>query len=427
MSPQKKPEKPVPAGPAKAHRRLRAANGKSSAKRNKKANSNAGRLSRTQEIPLAKIDPQAIVTVQRLVRFGFKTYLVGGCVRDLLLEKVPKDFDIVTEARPEDVRSIFRNSRIIGRRFRLVHLFFREGKIIEIATFRAQIEPKGEGEDLLIKRDNAYGNEQEDALRRDFTVNGLFYDPIAGKIIDYVGGKADIEARRLRMIGLPDVRLQEDPIRIIRAIRFMAKTGLTPDTSLYEQMIALKADIHKCAPPRVIEETFKLIRSGFSKVSLKLLKDAGLLEVLLPAIAAAVQESSELYETLLAYSEALDQQVRKEQVSDAVVLAALASPMVERARANADQKISHQNRAVSECLTAAIENLPITRRLSERLLQIWIAQRHFEPREKTRRRRMKPETLASRAFFADALSLYEIRLAATKKTDPSLTKWRRLL
>src|SRR5207237_922825 len=204
------------------------------------------------EIPEELLDPDAVKVVRRLRRAGHQAFLVGGCVRDLLLGIRPKDFDVATSAHPNQVKETFRNSRLIGRRFRLAHVFFRGGKIIEVSTFRANPldELQDLPQDLLIRHDNVFGNAEEDARRRDFTINGLFYDVDEGRVIDYVGGKEDLRARLVRTIGNPDVRMREDPVRILRAIRFAAKCAfdLEPDTRA-----AMKAHVHeipRCAPPR---------------------------------------------------------------------------------------------------------------------------------------------------------------------------------
>ena len=172
------------------------------------------------ELDDERIDSDAVKVVRRLVRHGYEAYLVGGCVRDLLVEQRPKDFDVATNARPDDVRRLFKNSRIIGRRFRLVHVLFSNQKVIETATFRKS--PDGDqqknGDDLLIRNDNVFGEAHEDAARRDFTINALFYDVENEQVLDWVGGKPDIEARTVRTIGHPVVRILEDPVRILRAI-----------------------------------------------------------------------------------------------------------------------------------------------------------------------------------------------------------------
>ncbi|HVY49637.1 MAG TPA: hypothetical protein VHB21_27275, partial [Minicystis sp.] len=180
----------------------------------------------------ARIDPDVQKVLRRLVRHGYEAYLVGGCVRDLLLGRRPKDFDVATSARPEQVRELFRNSRIIGRRFRLVHVLFQGGKVIEVATFRKNPrDDEGGGDELLIRSDNAFGEAPEDAVRRDFTINALFYDLDKRQILDWVGGLADVNRRIVHTIGDPETRFREDPVRILRALKFAGRLdlGITPD------------------------------------------------------------------------------------------------------------------------------------------------------------------------------------------------------
>jgi len=277
------------------------------------------------------LDPDAVKVVRRLRRAGHQAYLVGGCVRDLLLGIRPKDFDVATSAHPNQVKDTFRNSRLIGRRFRLAHVFFRGGKIIEVSTFRANPldELQDLPRDLLIRHDNVFGSAEEDARRRDFTINGLFYDVDEGRVIDYVGGKEDLRARLVRTIGNPDVRMREDPVRILRAIRFAAKCAfdLEPNT-----LAAMKAHVHeipRCAPPRVLEEVLKLIRSGASRRSFELLREVGALRILLPPVAAYLERRGvEEAERHLRALEALDAHVRVGEIpSDAVLLATLLAPL----------------------------------------------------------------------------------------------------
>src|SRR5947199_1402732 len=204
--------------------------------------------------PIA-IDPDAAKVIQRLRRYDHAAYLVGGCVRDLMLGRKPKDFDVVTSATPNDIRRLFKNCRIIGRRFRLAHIFFGP-KIIETSTFRAnprEIEPDPTADplaepilndaELLIRRDNVFGSAEEDARRRDFTINGLFYDLDADKVIDYVEGLPDLERRMVRTIGDPDIRFREDPIRILRALKFAARLDFDIEASAYQAILTHKREI----------------------------------------------------------------------------------------------------------------------------------------------------------------------------------------
>jgi poly(A) polymerase len=403
------------------------------------------------EISLDSIDPQALSVVRRLRRFGHKAYLVGGCVRDLLLGLKPKDFDIATDAKPEEIKSIFRNSRIIGRRFRLVHLYFRDGKIIEVSTFRAKVEPDPEGEendDLLIRRDNVFGTEQEDARRRDFTINGLFYDVAAGRIIDHVGGMPDIRDRYLRMIGDPNIRLREDPVRILRAIRFKAKTGLRLDPELERCIRDHREDIQLCAPARVLEETLRLLRIGVAAPTVELMEQTGVLRVLLPevqdyldtdgvngsvvdtlpshgarsapngAFSAPGEPNGNASHRDLLYGHlrALDELVARGPVSDAVVLGALFyAPLADALDRAEEEEGQDRNKALVQFLAMVGSRISLTRRLSEHLRQLFMAQRHLGragTASKKRRRRVAPTSLLKRGFFPDALNLYEVRARA---------------
>src|SRR6187431_353806 len=192
------------------------------------------------EFEEGRIDPDAAKVVKRLTRSGFEAYLVGGCVRDLLIGRQPKDFDVATSARPDDVRRLFRNSRIIGRRFRLVHVLYAGGRVVETATFRRSPQTK-DGEDLLIRSDNAFGEAHEDALRRDFTINGLFYDLERKQVIDWVQGMPDIERRTVNTIGNPVVRFLEDPVRILRAIKFSARLDFGITADVYDAMVQCRS------------------------------------------------------------------------------------------------------------------------------------------------------------------------------------------
>ncbi|MBP8807606.1 MAG: polynucleotide adenylyltransferase PcnB [Kofleriaceae bacterium] len=235
----------------------------------------------------AHIDGDAERVVRRLTKGGYTAYLVGGCVRDLLLGGNPKDFDVATSATPNEVRALFRNCRIIGRRFRLAHVFFGK-KIIEVATFRANPREDDDGgdDDLLIRRDNVFGTETEDARRRDFTINGLFYDFEREDVIDHVGGLPDLEARLVRTIGDPDVRFREDPVRMLRAIKFAARCGLTIERETYAALLRQREDIRKSAPPRVVEEVYRLLRGAAARRSIELALEAGVADVLSPFLAA---------------------------------------------------------------------------------------------------------------------------------------------
>jgi len=236
------------------------------------------------------IDPDALKVLYRLKGGGYVAYLVGGGVRDLLLGRKPKDFDIGTSAHPQQVKKLFRNCFIIGRRFRLCHIRFGR-KVVECSTFRKQAEP--EQGDTLIRRDNTFGTPEEDAFRRDFTVNALFYDIATFSVIDYVDGLEDLENRVIRTIGDPAVRFREDPVRMLRAVALAARLGFTIDRDTAEAIRFLRGEIVKSSPARILDELYKVLRQGASRKTFQMLHDMGLLAYLLPEAAKAIDEEGE--------------------------------------------------------------------------------------------------------------------------------------
>jgi poly(A) polymerase len=234
------------------------------------------------EHPISRrdIDPDVLRVLYRLITAGQLAYLVGGSVRDLMLGRRPKDFDVATDAHPQQVRDLFRNSRLIGRRFRLVHVFFGT-KNIEVATFRKQAEGVTV-DDPLIRHDNTFGTPEEDAFRRDFTVNSLFYDPRTFRVIDYAGGVADLRARLIRTIGDPELRMREDPVRMLRAVRFAAKLGFEIEPATLAAIEQHRCDLQKASMPRLVEETYRTIGQTGAARALVLMEELGLLEQLMP-------------------------------------------------------------------------------------------------------------------------------------------------
>ncbi len=224
----------------------------------------------------------------RLDQKGRKACLVGGSVRDLMLGRKPKDYDIVTDARPEEVRRLFRNSRIIGRRFRLVHVLFADG-VVEVSTFRGAPDPEDQRRapgELLVTSDNTWGTPRQDAFRRDFTINALLYRASDRAIVDYVGGIEDLERGRLRMIGDPEVRCREDPVRMLRACEFAARFDFEIDEPTLQAAVEHRHEIAKASPHRLIEELIELLASGRSAAAFGWMARIGLL----PAILAEVDE-----------------------------------------------------------------------------------------------------------------------------------------
>jgi poly(A) polymerase len=350
---------------------------------------------------------------------GHKAYFVGGCVRDLMLERTPKDFDLATDAHPGEVRAIFRNCRLIGRRFRLAHVFFRDGKIIEVATFRQNPVDVGDDvptdADLLITRDNVFGTAEEDARRRDFTVNGLFYDPFLGEVIDYVGGRADLEARRISTIGDPEIRMREDPVRALRAVRFAARLGFTIEPEVFEAMRRHSGELARCAPPRVLEEIFKILRCTGSGRAFELLRSSGMLPVVLPSLSKALDAGGiEARTRFQAHLAALDELVRGgAEASDAMLLGAL---LVHLHRGQ-DGQVGED--AADVLLAELVQTARLPRKMAERARMALRAQRLFHGPPRRRRR----GGLSAQAYFDDALLILRMTVRATGQGGEALARW----
>lgn len=277
------------------------------------------------------IPENVLKVLYRLHRSGYRAYLCGGSVRDLLMGRTPKDFDVVTDAHPGDVRRLFRNSRIIGRRFRLVHIIFQD-QVVEVATFRREPDraapaSEDEAEDFLITDDNTFGSPLQDAKRRDFTINAMFYNIADFSVIDYVGGLDDIAEGRVRVIGDPDLRFREDPVRMMRAIEFASRLGFEIEAGTYQGILRHRNEILKASAPRVSEEILELLRRGWSRGAIRLMVDTGLLEPLLSEIYNAIKGDRAPY--FWKMLEVLDRTVQAgRKISDAVLLSVLVLPWV---------------------------------------------------------------------------------------------------
>ena len=381
------------------------------------------------------IDADALKVLYRLKNHGFVAYMVGGGFRDLLLGRKPKDFDIGTSAHPQQVKKLFRNCFIIGRRFRLCHVRFGK-KVVEVSTFRRQAEPE-EG-DTLIRRDNTLGTPEEDAFRRDFTVNALFYDIAAFSVIDYVDGLEDLRRRVIRTIGDPGVRLREDPVRMVRAVALAARLGFTIDPDTVEAIRALRGEIVRSSSPRLLEEFYKILRQGASRRTFELLHEVGLLSYLLPEAERAIALGGE---PLLGSLARLDGYrnaglAAPEDLSNAVLLGTLLVPLgvpLRRVAAPGRGRGRHDEEAKEEpAIDVRAEmdtlgdgeaeaeaepeepqtrgpssslSLPYARRDVDRLRLVLLAQRRL--REVHRSPGVK-HVLAGRGYFDDALRWLEI-------------------
>ena len=284
-------------------------------------------LSRPEHnISRKNIDPDAVRVLYRLKHGGFVAYLVGGGVRDLLLERQPKDFDVGTSAHPQQVRKLFRNCFIVGRRFRLAHVRFGR-KVIEVSTFRKAAEPEA-GENL-IRRDNTFGTPEEDAFRRDFTVNALFYDIANFSVIDWVGGLEDLTARVIRTIGDPAVRFREDPVRMLRAVALAARLDFRIDPDTAEAIRLLRGEIVRSSPARILEELYKILRQGRSQRTFEMLHAHGLLAYLLPEADRAIAAGGQTLLGSLARLDAHRQAglATSDQLSNALLMGSLLVPL----------------------------------------------------------------------------------------------------
>jgi poly(A) polymerase len=395
-------------------------------------------------IALELIDPDAEKVIRRLRRYGHTAYLVGGCVRDLLLGRTPKDFDIATSATPNEIKLLFRNCRIIGRRFRLAHVFFGS-KIIETSTFRQNPRegaPVEEAEELLIRRDNVFGSEEDDARRRDFTINGLFYDLEAGRVIDHVEGLKDLEARLVRTIGDPDIRFREDPIRILRAIKFAARLGFAIEPVTYDALLRHRGEIPKCAPPRLLEEIYRLLRGGAAKPSFELLLQTGVCEMLAPELArryggevppslpgiatgdaAAPRPDASVRRHAWRVLEELDHLSVSGTPTNAVLIAALACPFLPEEAQIDGGRARELLVQIDDALGPVALQLKVSRRDAERARQILLSQRRLAP---SKRRKPRPMSMVRRDYFGEALAVYTLAARAKGEVGEEIAAWHKM-
>jgi poly(A) polymerase len=389
------------------------------------------------EHPLSRrdVDADALKVLYRLKEAGFIAYLVGGSVRDLLLGRRPKDFDVGTSAHPYQVKRLFRNCWVIGRRFRLVHVKFGQ-KIIEVATFRRHVPPADAADeqqspredtappderagapddaaarDLLIRRDNTFGTPEEDAFRRDFTINALFYDIATFSIIDYVGGLRDLRARVIRAIGDPDERFLEDPVRMLRAVAFAERLGFALDPPVEEAIRRNSKAIARSSPARLVEEYYKILRTGASASVFRTAARLGLLEAITPELQrdGGNEDVWRSLDRLDAYRGRFT--AAPDTLSNAVLLGSLLVPL------GFSLDGGHLAR---EAQAPRLGVLPVARRDVERLYQVLGLQRRLrDPNLSPRAAR----ALVARGAFADALTWLEIHGGAADGVE----RWRALV
>ncbi len=379
------------------------------------------------------IDPNAVKVLYRLHRAGFKAFLVGGGVRDLMVGRRPKDFDAATDARPQEIKRLFRNSRIIGRRFRLVHVFFKDG-IVEVATFRRNPSQNEQGSapgELLITSDNRFGSPREDAFRRDFTINALFYDIADFSLIDYVGGIDDLERQLIRVIGDPGVRFREDPVRMLRACEFAARLGFGIEERTQEAIQRHGKELSKASPARVTEEILALMRCGHVGTAIQWLLELNLLAVLLPEAYAMVSPQARGLGDFSTVLPTIDRWVAEgRELSDGVVMSIIVLPKLLLRRYDMESRGGGyrplSRRALDDLVHRVIEPFVSRFQLSRARSQaLFYALAGFLRFAAASWRSGERARFVRRSGFKDALVLLEILVEATAEGQDELALWRK--
>jgi poly(A) polymerase len=330
------------------------------------------------------VSSAAIKTCENLHSAGFKAYLVGGCVRDAMLGKKPKDFDVATDATPDQVNKIFRRSRIIGRRFQIVHVMWGR-EVIEVTTFRGVQENAETDEHGRVLRDNLFGSIEDDARRRDFTVNALYYDPQADILLDYHQGVTDLKSKTLRVIGDPASRYREDPVRMLRSARFAAKLGFKLDAQSQAPIAELAPLIRNIPPARLFDEMLKLLTSGHAMACLTELRNQGLHNGMLPLLDLILDQpkGARFVDHALART---DERIREEKsVSPSFLFACLLWPQVsmrwEKKVANGEHSFAALMQAIDSVVDDQADQLALQKRIVADIREIWTMQPRFERRQ----------------------------------------------
>jgi poly(A) polymerase len=341
----------------------------------------------SHNISRADISESGLKVLYRLKNAGFEGYLVGGGVRDLLLGREPKDFDIVTDARPEQVKGLFRNCHLIGRRFRLAHVRFGR-EVIEVATFRAGANMGAEGERISLNgrilRDNVYGTLEEDAWRRDFSVNSLYYNIRDFSVVDFTGGMADLRTGTLRLVGDPEVRCREDPVRIVRAIRFAATLGFRLHPATEAMMSPLAHLLDHVPPARLYEEVLKLLQGGCAVRAFELLQHYDILSHLFPQVQASLEQDAGLVSRMLLVK-ALENTDTRIAAGKPVTPAFLFAALLWLPMRHLSQRLQKQGMegapgsqmAASMVLAEQVSRTALPRRITNIIREIWDLQRRL--------------------------------------------------
>jgi len=381
-----------------------------------------------QRVPAARhavtreaISSAALKVCDGLADRGYAAHVVGGAVRDVLLGIEPKDFDVATDARPEQVKPLFRRALLIGRRFRLVHVMIGT-ETVEVSTFRAADNATMEKDEHgRVLRDNVFGTLEEDARRRDFTVNALYYDCRSGELIDFHGGLADLKKRTLRMIGDPETRFREDPVRMLRAVRLAAKLGLSIDSATRAPIKRLAPLLEYVPPPRLFEEMLKLLLSGHASACLRQLRGEGLHKGLLPLLDVILDQPLGERFVTLALAQTDERVLADRPVSPAFLFAALLWHEVLAAwkarEKRGERRVPALEAAMDEVLETQSGKLAITRRLTATMREVWALQPRFEDRAGQR-----PYRLLETPRFRMAYDFLALR-AASGEVPAELEAW----
>ncbi|MCB1158206.1 MAG: polynucleotide adenylyltransferase PcnB [Leptospiraceae bacterium] len=368
------------------------------------------------------IDEDVQKIIYRLSKFGHKSFLVGGCVRDILLGRKPKDFDIVTSATPNQLKNIFNNCRIVGRRFKIVHVIFKN-KIIEVSTFRSlpdhRLEKPEGNKDYLLRKDNNYGNPKEDAARRDFTINSLYFDLRNESIIDFVGGYDDIQAKILKVIGDPDISFKEDPVRMLRAVKFAKIHGLEIDKATQKALKKNRFEILKASTSRMLEEYNKIFRTWKASEIFKGLAENFLLDVLFSEALEHVKRQTnwreDFLETSVGKRLAIADRLlsEREEINSTIFYSILFSDIVNEALKGDSSKNMIQT--IKTTLEPIFLKLEHPRREREKIVKVFASQQRFFKSED--RNKAHSEVFRNKDFFYEAFMLFKINAMAETDED----------
>lgn len=358
------------------------------------------------------IDRDALKVLSLLHKEGHNAYLVGGGVRDLYLGRTPKDFDISTDAKPGQIRKLFRNSRTIGRRFRLVQIFFSDNKIIEVSTFRCRSEYDIEGEINVLPANNTFGTEADDAFRRDLTINSLFYDIENETIIDYTGGVADLNNRIIRFVGDPDKRITRDPVRILRAIRHASRIGFSIEENTWQAIIRHRTELQLCPVSRIRDELLKDLRGGANRQWLQLLLDSGVFFVLFPFYQEVFTDKGAERQELLANIFAVIDRIHrnKQQLSEAFLLGLFLIPWAQQSFPEMQEQLKNGKlftltRRIKTALDTSLHHLNIKKATIEYIASLLARLNLFATHDATGN---WPAWLKKKSYFLENSQFYMI-------------------